>query len=54
MFYFDIISIYIGGIELSVFSELFQIELDVVDIQTQRIDKFGIPKSITSSYAIPY
>jgi ubiquitin thioesterase OTU1 len=30
-----------GGIELAVFSELFQLELDVVDIQSLRIDKFG-------------
>lgn len=54
MIYFYYISIYIGGIELSVFSELFQIELDVVDIQTQRIDKFGITISIISSHGIPY
>ena len=30
-----------GAIELSVFSEHFSTELDVVDIQTQRIDRFG-------------
>ena len=30
-----------GAIELSVFSEHYKVELDVVDIQTQRIDRFG-------------
>ena len=30
-----------GGIELTVFSEHFRVELDVVDIQTQRVDRFG-------------
>lgn len=30
-----------GAIELSIFSDFFQVELDVVDIQTQRIDRFG-------------
>ena len=32
---------YTGAIELSVFSEYYETELDVVDIQTQRIDQFG-------------
>ena len=31
----------LGAIELSIFSDFFQVELDVVDIQTQRIDRFG-------------
>ena len=30
-----------GAIELTVFSEHYKVELDVVDIQTQRIDRFG-------------
>ena len=30
-----------GAIELSVFSEYYHIELDVVDVQSQRIDRFG-------------
>ena len=30
-----------GAIELMIFSEHFSTELDVVDIQTQRIDRFG-------------
>ena len=30
-----------GAIELLVFSEHYLTELDVVDIQTQRIDRFG-------------
>lgn len=30
-----------GAIELSIFSEYYQIELDVVDVQSQRIDRFG-------------
>ena len=30
-----------GAIELSVFSEHYKVELDVVDVQTQRIDRFG-------------
>ncbi len=30
-----------GAIELAVFSEYYRTELDVVDIQTQRIDRFG-------------
>ena len=30
-----------GGIELIVFSEHYKVELDVVDIQTQRVDRFG-------------
>ena len=30
-----------GGIELTVFSEHYKVELDVVDIQTQRVDRFG-------------
>ena len=33
----------LGAIELAVFSELFSMEVDVVDIQTNRIDKFGEP-----------
>ena len=33
--------IYAGAIELTVLSEHFKVELDVVDIQTQRIDRFG-------------
>ena len=32
---------YIGAIEVSIFSDHYQTELDVVDIQTQRIDRFG-------------
>ncbi len=35
------ITIIVGAIEVSVFSEHYQTELDVVDIQTQRIDRFG-------------
>lgn len=31
-----------GAIELAVFSEHFRTELDVVDVQTQRIDRFGL------------
>ena len=31
----------VGAIELMIFSEHFSTELDVVDIQTQRIDRFG-------------
>lgn len=31
----------LGAIELLVFSEFYQIELDVVDIQTLRLDRFG-------------
>ena len=38
----------IGAIELSIFSKLFATELDVVDIQTQRIEKFG--KTFNSQY----
>lgn len=34
-------SVSAGAIELKVFSEYYKIELDVVDIQTQRIDRFG-------------
>ena len=30
-----------GGIELTVFSAHFKVELDVVDIQSQRVDRFG-------------
>ena len=30
-----------GGVELLVFSEFYQIELIVVDIQTLRLDRFG-------------
>ena len=30
-----------GGIELSIFSEHFKVEIAVVDIQSQRIDLFG-------------
>ena len=30
-----------GGIELNVFSDHFKVELDVVDIQSQRVDRFG-------------
>ena len=30
-----------GAIELKIFSEHYKVELDVVDIQTQRIDRFG-------------
>ena len=30
-----------GAIELSIFSEYYKTELDVVDIQTQRVDRFG-------------
>ena len=30
-----------GAIELPVFSEYYHIELDVVDVQSQRIDRFG-------------
>lgn len=30
-----------GAIELSVFSEYYKVELDVVDVQSQRIDRFG-------------
>ena len=30
-----------GGIELTVFSAYFKVELDVVDIQSQRVDRFG-------------
>ena len=32
----------LGGIELLVFSELFKVELDVINIQTLRIDQFGM------------
>ena len=31
----------LGGIELTVFSDHFKVELDVVDIQSQRVDRFG-------------
>ena len=31
----------LGGIELTVFSNHFKVELDVVDIQSQRVDRFG-------------
>ncbi len=31
----------IGAIELSVFSKYYKTELDVVDVQTQRVDRFG-------------
>ena len=31
----------VGAIELSVFSDYYHIELDVVDVQSQRIDRFG-------------
>ncbi len=37
----SVITIIVGAIEVSVFSEHYQTELDVVDIQTQRIDRFG-------------
>ena len=30
-----------GGIELTVFSAHFKVELDVVDIQSQRVERFG-------------
>ena len=30
-----------GGIELTVFSTHFKVEMDVVDIQSQRVDRFG-------------
>ena len=30
-----------GAIELSVFSDYYHIELGVVDVQSQRIDRFG-------------
>jgi hypothetical protein len=30
-----------GAIELKVFSDHYKVELDVVDIQTQRVDRFG-------------
>ena len=37
-----------GAIELSVLSEHYQLELDVVDVQSQRIDRFGM--SISNSF----
>lgn len=36
-----ILSVSTGAIELKVFSEHYKVELDVVDIKTQRIDRFG-------------
>ena len=36
-----VISFPSGGIELTVFSAHFKVELDVVDIQSQRVDRFG-------------
>ena len=30
-----------GDIELTVFSAHFKVELDVVDIQSQKVDRFG-------------
>ena len=39
-----------GAIELSVFSEHFETEIDVVDVQTQRIDKFGKRFALVTSY----
>ena len=35
------VSPHAGGIELTVFSAHFKVELDVVDIQSQRVDRFG-------------
>ena len=39
----------IGAIELSIFSEYYGTELDVVDIQTQRVDRFGKKEMIYES-----
>ena len=48
--------VYTGGIELMIFSEHFNTdELDVVDVQTQRIDKFGKLSKPSLPYTIhPY
>ena len=37
----DTVVCFAGAIELSVFSEHYKVELDVVDVQSQRIDRFG-------------
>ena len=37
----DTVACFTGAIELSVFSEHYKVELDVVDVQSQRIDRFG-------------
>ena len=39
----------LGAIELSILSDSYETELHVVDIQTNRIDKFGICRTINSS-----
>ncbi|XP_064399616.1 ubiquitin thioesterase OTU1-like [Halichondria panicea] len=43
-----------GAIEVSVFSEHYQTELDVVDIQTQRIDRFGEDKGYSNRALLLY
>ena len=43
----------LGGIEVIVFSEHFKVELDVVDIQTQRVDRFGIMYSVLCTVQQP-
>ncbi len=39
-----------GAIELMVFSEHFQVELAVLDIQTLRMDRFGECKRVRCEY----
>ena len=41
-----------GAIELSIFSEYYQIELDVVDVQSQRIDRFGECQSVVHAHGL--
>ena len=37
-------SLHVGAIELSILSDSYETELHVVDVQTNRIDKFGMLK----------
>jgi ubiquitin thioesterase OTU1 len=37
----------LGGIELSIFSEIYQVEIIAVDIQNIRLDRFGMCQTIS-------
>ena len=43
-----------GGIELKIFSEIFKIQIGVVDVQTNRIDIFGQDKDYSSRIYVLY
>ena len=43
-----------GGIEIKIFTEIFKIEIGVVDVQTNRIDLFGQDKNFPNRIFILY